>query len=583
MCAMEVSALDRITSFITVAIVSAVPLLHPTVIDAAPDPANGAVASIDANATAIGTEVLRNGGNAVDAAVATAAALGVTDPFSSGIGGGGFFVYYDADTNKVHTLDGRETAPGTADHTLFLENGAPIPFTEAVSSGLGVGTPGTPMTWHYALEKWGTHSLSEALAPAEKLARKGFTVDSTFAGQIENNAERFSRFPATAKLYLPGGKAPAQGSNFKNPDLARTYHDLRRYGITSLYRGDIGRDIVKTVNHPQSTTPVRPGLLTEDDLGEYEVIERAPVNSSYRGLDIYGMAPPSSGTTTVGEALNIIETFPPGSAVDQFHRYLEASRLAFADRNRWVGDPEFVEVPTDRLLSQEFANTRACLIKDNATLQSPVAPGDSDEDCDNTGTPAPTNYEGKDTTHLTVADKWGNVVSYTLTIEQEGGSGMVVPGRGFILNNELTDFSFAPANANTPDPNLPGPSKRPRSSMAPLIVFKDGQVWLAIGSPGGATIITTVLQIMIGRVDQGLSLTDAIAAPRASQRNAAKTDAEPAFMSGPLRAELESRGQVFTQVPEIGAATGVEKTADGNWIAAAEPTRRGGGSAVVVP
>ncbi|MFK4221808.1 gamma-glutamyltransferase [Streptomyces sp. NPDC019890] len=550
----------------------------------------GAVASVDADASAAGIEVLRRGGNAVDAAVATAAALGVTEPYSAGIGGGGYFVYYDAKSRTVHTIDGRETAPRSADASLFLENGKPIPFEEGMTSGLGVGTPGTPATWDTALDAWGSRPLRQLLKPAERLASDGFTVDATFRSQTQTNQERFADFPDTAKLFLPGGQLPVVGSVFKNPDLARTYKELGRKGVGALYRGDIAKDIVSTVRTPPvaagTTRKVRAGDLTAKDLRSYETVRRAPTKVSYRGLDVYSMAPSSSGGTSVGEALNILERTDLSKATqaEYLHRFIEAGRIAFADRGRWVGDPAFEDVPTKGLLSQRFADSRGCLIKDDAVLTSPLAPGDpsSPAACGGSGTAAPTTYEGENTTHLTAADKWGNVVAYTLTIESTGGSGITVPGRGFLLNNELTDFSFAPANPAVHDPNLPGPGKRPRSSISPTIVLEHGRPLLAVGSPGGATIITTVLQTLTGRLDRGLPLVEAIAAPRASQRNQTTTELEPALWNSPLRAELEAIGHAFRQNPEIGAATGVERLPDGRWLAAAEKVRRGGGSAMVV-
>ncbi|MGW3255320.1 gamma-glutamyltransferase [Streptomyces fungicidicus] len=552
----------------------------------------GAVSSVDADAAAAGIEVLRNGGNAVDAAVATAAALGVTEPYSAGVGGGGYFVYYDARSRTVHTLDGRETAPLTADSGLFLENGEPIPFAEAVSSGLAVGTPGTPATWQRALDAWGRRGLGTVLKPAERLARDGFTVDDTFRTQTAANETRFRHFPDTAELFLPGGELPAVGSTFRNPDLARTYAELRRKGVDALYRGDIGRDIVNTVNEPPvdpgSGWNARPGELTARDLAAYRALSRPPTRTSYRGLDVYSIAPSSSGGTTVGEALNILENTDLSDASDAryLHRFIEASRIAFADRGRWVGDPAFEDVPAKELLSQRFADSRACLIRDDAVLTSPLAPGDPRDPkpcAARGGEAAPTTYEGENTTHLTTADKWGNVVAYTLTIEQTGGSGITVPGRGFLLNNELTDFSFAPANPAVHDPNLPGPGKRPRSSISPTIVLdRHDRPVVALGSPGGSTIITTVLGTLTGFLDRGLPLADAIAAPRASQRNTAQTDLEPGLYDSEVRQRLEALGHVFRENPEIGATTGVQRLPDGRWLAAAEKVRRGGGSAMVV-
>ncbi|GHH36092.1 gamma-glutamyltransferase [Streptomyces candidus] len=551
----------------------------------------GAVASVDADASAAGIAVLRAGGNAVDAAVATAAALGVTEPYSAGIGGGGYFVHYDAKSRKVHTIDGRETAPRSATKHLFVENGAPIPFAEAMTSGRGVGTPGTPATWEAALDAWGTKPLRTLLKPAEHLARDGFAVDATFRAQTEGNEARFRDFPDSSKLFLPGGQLPVVGSTFKNPDLARTYEKLGRYGVGALYKGDLARDIVRTVRKPpvdpKAARVVRSGDLTERDLRAYGTERRKPTKVSYRGLDVYGMSPSSSGGTSVGEALNILErtNLSQASQAKYLHRFIEASRIAFADRGRWVGDPAFEDVPAKGLLSQRFADSRECLIKDDAVLVSPLPPGDPrnpSRTCRSSGEATPTTYEGENTTHLTASDKWGNVVAYTLTIESTGGSGITVPGRGFLLNNELTDFSFTPANPVVHDPNLPGPGKRPRSSISPTIVLdRHDRPVLALGSPGGATIITTVLQSLIGHLDRGLPLVEAIAAPRASQRNSATTDLEPGLWNSPVRGELEALGHVFKPNPEIGAATGVQRLPDGRWLAAAEKVRRGGGSAMV--
>ncbi|MFI5958208.1 gamma-glutamyltransferase [Cryptosporangium sp. NPDC051539] len=544
----------------------------------------GAVSTVDPDATAIGIEVLRKGGNAVDAAVATAAALGVTEPYSSGVGGGGFFVYYDAERKRVYTIDGRETAPKTFTPAVFTENGRPIPFDDVVTSGLSVGVPGTPLTWARALDSWGTRNLAQSLAPATDLARKGFVVDRTFHDQTADNAARFALFPATKALFLPGGRLPAVGTTLRNPDLARTYETLAKTGVEAVYHGPIGADIVRTAQHPPATKAVRKGQLTTADLAAYTAPFRAPTRTGYEGLDVYSMAPPSSGGTTVGEALNIVEHAglnglgPTG----YLHRYLASSTLAFADRNRWVADPDVQDVPVSGLLSDRFAATRSCLIDPGRALTTPQPPGDprtvGGHCARPAGSPAPTPYEGNSTTHLTVADRWGNVVAYTLTIEQTGGSGITVPGRGFLLNNELTDFNFTPVTPGVPDPNLPGPGKRPRSSMAPTIVLSHGRPLLALGSPGGATIITTVLQILLGRLDRGLSLPQAIAAPRASARNGKAVEAEPSFDTRALTA----LGWTFTPVKEIGAATGIEFLHDGRLLAAAEPVRRGGGSAAVV-
>jgi gamma-glutamyltranspeptidase/glutathione hydrolase len=295
------------------------------------------------------------------------------------------------------------------------------------------------------------------------------------------------------------------------------------------------------------------------------------VSWTYRGYRLYGMPPSSSGGTTVGETMNILENFDQsGDRTTALYRYLEALKLAYADRGKYLGDPDFVDVPLQCLLSQPFADTRASLITANA-LPAPQDPGQ----CNAEGSKSSAE-EGPSTTHLTVADARGNVVSYTFTIEQIGGSAIVVPGRGFLLNNELTDFETAPGLANSP-----AAGKRPRSSMSPTIVTRDGKPVVALGSPGGATIITTVLQVLLNRFERGMSLPDAVAAPRASQRNGATTQAEPAFISAPETAELEARGHTFASTAEIGAVAAIEFLDEGIQQAVAEPTRRGGGSAMV--
>ncbi|MFP5283914.1 MAG: gamma-glutamyltransferase, partial [Actinomycetes bacterium] len=465
----------------------------------------GAVASVDPEATEAGLEVLRRGGNAVDAAVATAAALGVTEPYSAGIGGGGYFVYYDARTGRIRTLDGRETAPASIPTDAFLDpaTGQPYPFPpQLVTSGVSVGVPGTPATWAEALDRWGSLSLRQALRPAVRIARRGFVVDETFRGQTLQNARRFAAIRPTAELFLPGGDAPAVGSIFRNPDLADTYQILGRRGVNAIYRGQIGREVVETVQNPPTVPgtdlPVPPGYLERSDLAAYEVIARRPTRIGYRGLEVYGMAPSSSGGTTVGEALNILEETPltATSRAQALHYYLDASALAFADRNAYVGDPAYVDVPTPTLLSQRYARSRACLIPPDRALPTPTGAGALDARGCPTGPATRTGERGTSTTHLVTADRWGNVVAYTLTIEQTGGSGIVVPDRGFLLNNELTDFTtvYSPT-----DPNRIQGGKRPRSSMSPTIVLRDGEPFLALGSPGGSTIITTVLQMLVNR------------------------------------------------------------------------------------
>ncbi len=561
----------------------------------------GAVTSVDPEASRVGIEVLKAGGNAVDAAVATAAALGVTEPYSAGIGGGGYFVYYDASTGKVHTIDGRETAPQRMPSDAFIdpETGAAYPFTpDRVTSGVSVGVPGTAATWSKALRRWGTFQLRRALRPSIALADRGFLVDQTFASQTADNQARFEAYTTTPELFLPGGEPPAVGSVFANPDLADTYRLLGRKGAKAFYRGRLAAEIVDAVRRPpvspETDLPVPRGFMKVRDLRKYRALVQAPTHSDYRGYDVYGMAPSSSGGSTVGESLNIMEQFdlPNLGTGDQLHTYLEATALAFADRGAYLGDPAYVDVPLADLLSDEFAAERACLIDPDQAAAKPVVAGDTgdyDGVCAPGGSTSAAavrpDTENVETTNLTVSDAEGNVVDYTLTIEQTGGSGLLVQDRGFLLNNELTDFTavYDPA-----DPNRIEGGKRPRSSMSPTIVLQDGKPFLALGSPGGSTIITTVTQILTNRIDRGLSLPAAISEPRASQRNSATVTAEPEFIDAyarllePYGHVLSPAGDAFTSAAEIGAATGVEFGPGGLLVATSEPRRRGGGSALVV-
>jgi gamma-glutamyltranspeptidase/glutathione hydrolase len=559
----------------------------------------GAVSSVDPYASRVGLRVLKQGGNAVDAAVATAAALGVTEPYSAGIGGGGYFVYYDAASGKVRTIDGRETAPAEMTKDAFIdpETSEPYPFTpDLVTSGVSVGVPGTPATWKRALDSWGTWSLGRTLSPAAKLARRGFLVDRTFRKQTKDNQERFRTFTSTKRLFLRAG-LPKVGSTFRNPDLAATYDLLGRRGVGALYRGVLAAEIVDAVRRPPvsglTDLPVPPGSMAASDLAGYRAVGRRPSRVTYRGVDVYGMRPSSSGGSTVGEALNILErsNLAAASDVQALHAYLEAGALAFADRAEYVGDPQFTDVPMRDLLSQKYADERACLVNPAQAAPKPVGPGDVtsyDGVCGAPATRAPEardDTEGVSTTNLTVADKQGNVVEYTLTIEQTGGSGIVVPGRGFLLNNELTDFT---TEYEAGDPNRIQPGKRPRSSMSPTIVLQGGKPLLALGSPGGSTIITTVLQILLNRLDLGMTIDAALAAPRVSPRNTATVLAEQAFLDQ-YEALLEAQGHQLapagdpgTSAAEIGAATAIEFGPGGLMTVVAEPRRRGGGAATVV-
>ena len=548
----------------------------------------GAAASVDLDGTRAAIQALRDGGNAVDAAVAAAAVLGVTEPYACGIGGGGFMVIRTAG-GKVTTIDGREESPAAMRPRSFWAKGAPLPFNDARYSGMSAGIPGTPATWDMALRRYGTWSLARALQSGIRAATDGFTVDSTFVSQTEPNVDWFDDIPSTAAIYLdPDGTPRDEGSTLTNPDLADTYARLADNGVDWFYNGPVAGAMAGAAQNPPKAANAnhawRPGLMKQSDVADYRAIERAPTHTDYRGLDIWGMGPPSSGGSTVGEALNILEGYtklaPP--RVRALHLMLESSRFSFADRNAYLADPDFFDVPLAGLLSDSFAAERRALIDEDHAATSPVAPGDP---YDNQGDPsgrtqasATVSHPRQSTTHLVVSDGKGNVVSYTFTIESIGGNAIVVPGYGFLMNNELTDFNFD----STTHPNRADGDKRPRSSMSPTIVTRGGSPFIALGSPGGSTIPGTVLQVLLERLNLGATLPEAIVRPRAVQRNGATTTAEPAFIDSPEGHALEARGHMFSSTPEIGAVTGIEFLSGGQTLAAAEPVRRGGGSAAVV-
>jgi gamma-glutamyltranspeptidase/glutathione hydrolase len=547
----------------------------------------GAAASVDRHGTRTAISVLRRGGNAVDAAVAAAGVLGVVEPYSCGIGGGGFMVIRTP-RGRVTTIDSRELSPTAMTPTSFIEGGEPLAFGAARYSGLSAGVPGTVSGWADALERYGTWPLRRALRPGAAVARRGFEVDETFAAQTEGNVPFFDDVPSTADLFLDADGTPRDvGFRLRNPDLARTYDLIGRRGPRVFYSGALAGDIVAAVRRPPVADDAdhvwRPGLLTAADLAAYSSPERRPTRVDFRGMDVWGMAPPSSGGSTVGEVLNVLEGFRRLAAdrVRAFHLLIEAERLAFADRGAYLADPDFFDVPLRGLVSERFAAERRALIDPGAAGTSPVDPGDPRGD----GGPeargkAAVSHPRQSTTHLTVADRYGTVVSYTFTIESTGGNGIVVPGRGFLLNNELTDFDYDdPAHPNRADGG-----KRPRSSMSPTIVTRGRRPVLALGSPGGSTIITTVAQILLDRLALGSSLPDAIAAPRVSQRNAPASEAERPFIDSALGRALATRyGHAFQASGiDIGAATAIEFGRRGRLLAAAEPARRGGGSAAVV-
>jgi gamma-glutamyltranspeptidase/glutathione hydrolase len=567
----------------------------------------GAVASMDVGASRAGIDVLRRGGNAVDAAVATASALGVTVPFVAGPGGGGFMVIYNARTHTVTTIDGRETCPSACTTSLFIDptTGQPMNYTTASDQPLSTGVPGNVATWATAVRNLGRLSLSADLQPAIALAHHGFAVNFDFNQLEQSGLSTLQAYPASRSLLLtPSGDPLPIGTWLRDPDLARTYELIARHGASALYDGPIGQAIVQADDHPVltpgQTIVTNPGIMAMKDLQSYRTRILAPTHVDYRGLSVYGMAPPSSGGSTEGEILNILNGYPLGSEprVEALFHYLEASRLAYADRNAYVGDPDYVSVPLSGLLDPAFAATRRCLIGDTA-LTSPVAagspfapfPGCSGASA-STQSPS-ASPEAHHTNNIVTEDKWGDIVAYTNTINFFGGSGQVVPGYGFLLNDELTDFDFAPSSPGAYDPNLPAAGKEPRSSMGPVIALRDGQPEFAIGAAGGSTIITTVVQILMNHVDFGMSLPAALAAPRVSQTNSSSNTslAEPDFYNSALAQQLTSQygekfslatGSILPLDNYPGDATALQMLGRGRAEAIAEPVRLGGGSALVV-
>jgi gamma-glutamyltranspeptidase / glutathione hydrolase len=567
----------------------------------------GAVASMDVGASRAGIAVLRRGGDAADAAVATASALGVTVPFVAGPGGGGFMVIYNARTHTVTTIDGRETCPAACTSTMFVDpkTGQPMDYTAASDQPLSTGVPSMVATWATAVRDYGRLSLGADLQPAIRVAKRGFAVNFDFNQLEQSGLPTLQAYPASRSLLLTTSGNPLPiGTWLRNPDLAHTYELIARHGAAALYDGPIGRAIVQADDHPVltpgQTIVTTPGILAMNDLRSYRTRILAPTQVTYRGLKIYGMGPPSSGGSTEGEILNILNGYPLGSEsrVTALFHYLEASRLAYADRNAYVGDPNYVHVPLAGLLDPAFAATRRCLIGTTA-LTSPVAPGSPFAPFPScAGTSASTQAssaspEAHHTNNIVAEDKWGDIVAYTNTINFFGGSGQVVPGYGFLLNDELTDFDFAPSSPGAYDPNLAASGKEPRSSMGPVIALRDGQPEFAIGAAGGSTIITTVVQTLINHVDFGMSLPAALAAPRVSQTNSSSNTslAEPEFYNSALAQQLTSQygehfalatGSILPLDNYPGDATALQMLGGGRAEAIAEPVRLGGGSALAV-
>jgi gamma-glutamyltranspeptidase/glutathione hydrolase len=494
--------------------------------------AKGVVAVSDPLASKAGAEILAQGGNAIDAASAIQFALNVVEPQSSGIGGGGFMLVYVASEKKTYFIDGREKAPAAATPGMF----GTLDFANASTSGISVGVPGTVAAITTALGRWGSLPLATTMARSITLAEEGFAVSPLLASDIVNTSDRgfvmSNLQPEAAALFQPGGVPLKAGAIFKQPDLAKTLKLIAAGGADAFYKGPVAAAIVaaqlrSTTNGAagDKLTAGRPGAMTLADLEAYKPAVREPIAGSYRGYTVLTMPPPSGGGVTVLQQLAMLEQFPLGDsslgfgfgAQKTLNVMVDAQRLSFSDRNFWIGDADFVPVPVGGLLDKSYLAGRGALLKpDSALTAAAIRPGMPPASL---SLPLIQPREGNHTTHYVVIDAAGNIVSYTTTVESLFGAGIVVPGFGFILNNELTDFNFPPTfNMATGDlgANDVAPNKRPRSSMAPTLLLKAGQPFATVGSAGGSRIINAIVQTIVNMVDHKMGVQQAIDAPRIS-------------------------------------------------------------------
>ncbi len=471
------------------------------------------VAVANPHAATAGARVLKEGGTAADAMVAVQAVLGLVEPQSSGIGGGAFLVWFDATTRKLTTLDGRETAPMAATPRLFQNaNGERLKFWDAVVGGRSVGVPGTPALMEAAHKKWGQKAWSDLFAEAIGLAEGGFSVSPRLAALVAADADRLGRFSGTAAYFFRDGKPLVEGSRLTNLEYADVMRRMAEEGARVIYSGDIAKAIVDTVRGAESN----PGVISLSDLQTYKVKERPAVCAPFRGYQVCGMGPPSSGAITVGQILGLLDQFPVGAENHpQTMRLIgDASRLAFADRGRYIADSDFVPIPTKGLISADYLADRAKLLIGSKALTEAL-PGNPEYShaslwADDVSLELPS------TSHISIVDSYGNALSMTTTIENGFGSRLMT--NGFLLNNELTDFSFSSHSDGVPVANRVEPGKRPRSSMSPTIVLKDGLPNLVIGSPGGSRIIGYVVQAIIAHIDWGMNVQAAVSTPNAVNR-----------------------------------------------------------------
>lgn len=528
------------------------------------------VAAANPLAVEAGYRVLKNGGNAADALIAVQTVLGLVEPQSSGLGGGAFLVYFDARNKVLTTFDGRETAPLAAKPELFQDSqGKPLTFYDAVVGGRSVGTPGTLKLLATVHEKYGSKAWSELFQPAQQLANNGFTVSQRLASAIEEDKERLSRYPdSKAYFFSKNGEPLAEGSLLKNKAYAETLSVIAKHGEKAFYQGQIAQDIVNKVTGVTDN----PGVLALEDLSTYKIIERKPVCAPYRQYSVCGMGPPSSGALTVGQILGIVSHFDlqklgPNSP-EAWQIIGDASRLAFADRGRYMADTDFVPMP-EGLLNPDYLAGRAKLIQPGKALAK-VSAGDPPWN-NAIALAEDQSIELPSTTHIVIADKQGNIISMTSTVENGFGSRLM--SHGFILNNELTDFSFLSYKNGYPVANRVEPGKRPRSSMSPSIIMKGDTPYMALGSPGGSRIIGYVASTIIAHLDWGMDIQQAIDLPHLVNRFGSY-DLEAGTKAIGFKQALEMMGyQVNIQDLNSGLHAILFK--DGRLIGGADPRREG--------
>lgn len=509
----------------------------------------GMVASEQAIATRVGIDILKAGGNAIDASVAVGFTLAVVLPNAGNLGGGGFMMVHDAKSKDYVALDFRETAPAAATRNLFLDDKGNVIDGKSLYTHAAVGVPGTVAGLVHAQKKWGKLPLARVIAPAITLAEDGFTVSETLAKQLRTEAEIMGKWPATRAIFWKNGAPLKKGDLLVQKDLARSLKLIARDGADAFYRGPIASRIV-------ADSAANNGLITAEDLRGYKPVERKPVRSSYRQYEVVTMPPPSSGGVHLIQILNIMEGWPIGTwghnSAQTVHHMSEAMKLAYADRAEYLGDPDFTEVPVKGLTAKTYATTlRAQIDPNQAQKARNIKPG------------KPQPHESDQTTHYSIVDGDGNAVAVTYTLNTNFGTGIVAPGTGILLNNEMDDFSAKPGVPNAyglvgGDANAVGPRKRPLSSMTPTFVLKDGKPWLITGTPGGARIITTVLQTVSNAVDHGMNPAEAIAAPRFHhQWTPDELRVERGFPVDTMT-ELRQRGQNVVIKPAMGRVQSIQ-------------------------